>query len=324
MHIGIVGAGAWGTALAAIAAKNNHDVLMWAVEPSVVADINNNHKNDEYLSGAVLPPTVRASSVLSHVVTNRLVINAIPTQHIRSVWQNVHPVERGSILVNVSKGIEVGTHLRVSELFAALNVGFEFVVLSGPSHAEEVVQFMPTTVVCAGNDQATVVVQEIFSHPTFRVYTSSDVVGVEICGALKNVVAIAAGVVDGLGLGDNTKAALITRGLREISKLGVALGANTSTFYGLAGLGDLYVTCSSKHSRNRAVGERIGKGESLNSIIASMHAVAEGVPTTTAALELASVVGVELPITQKMFDIMQGADARSAINSLMMRPKRTE
>jgi glycerol-3-phosphate dehydrogenase (NAD(P)+) len=185
---------------------------------------------------------------------------------------------------------------------------------------------MPTTVVAASSDIAVAqIVQSALTTPAFRVYASDDVVGVEICGALKNVIAIAAGIVDGLGLGDNTKAALMTRGLAEIARLGVALGADQGTFYGLAGLGDLYVTCASQHSRNRSVGEQIGKGSSLDAILSTMSAVAEGVPTTTAALELASSVGIELPITQKVASILfHGEDPRSAIRDLMLRPVKSE
>jgi glycerol-3-phosphate dehydrogenase (NAD(P)+) len=233
----------------------------------------------------------------------------------------------GSILVNVAKGIEVGTTKRVSEIVREVAPSIAaYVVLSGPSHAEEVVRRMPTTVVAASSDIAVAqTVQSALTTPAFRVYASDDVVGVEICGALKNVIAIAAGIVDGLGLGDNTKAALMTRGLAEIARLGVALGADQGTFYGLAGLGDLYVTCASQHSRNRSVGEQIGKGSSLDAILSTMSAVAEGVPTTTAALELASSVGIELPITQKVASILfHGEDPRSAIRDLMLRPVKSE
>lgn len=325
--IGIIGAGAWGTALASVALSNNYPVRLWAKEPAAVEELNSLGTNSEYLPGAKLIGDIAATHNLDEVLHCDILVNAIPTQHVRSVWQNAQPKAENPVLVNVSKGIELHTHLKVSEVLAdVLQRTVDFVVLSGPSHAEEVVQQMPTTVVCAGkNIVSTQVVQEAFSTDTFRVYSSDDVVGVEICGAIKNVVAIAAGIVDGIGLGDNTKAALITRGLAEMSRLGVALGAQQQTFYGLAGLGDLFVTCTSQHSRNRFVGEEIGKGKSLSEILASMHAVAEGVPTTEAALDLASTVGVELPITQKVWDILhKGADAKQAISDLMLRPKRKE
>jgi len=325
MRIGIIGAGAWGTALASIAAENGHHVQIWARESQVVASINALHRNETFLPGAMLPETVVATMDIAQLAGSYLILNATPTQYVRTTVTN--DVVRNAIVVNVAKGIEIGTHLRVSEILAQVAPSMSaYAVLSGPSHAEEVILRMPTTVVCASDAiEVARTIQLAFSTATFRVYSSDDVVGVEVCGALKNVIAIAAGIVDGLGLGDNTKAALITRGLAEIARLGVALGAEQQTFFGLAGLGDLFVTCASRHSRNRSVGEQIGKGASLTSILATMNAVAEGVSTTKAALELAESVGIELPITQKVAEILfDEVDPRKVIRELMLRPTKYE
>ncbi len=325
MTIGIIGAGAWGTAIAQVFAQNCPDVLLWARESDVVADINTNHRNERFLPGSTIAANIRATTTLSELVGCEVLVNATPPQYVRSTLTDA--VVQGAVIVNLAKGIERGTHLRVSEVVDHVAPSKKsYVVLSGPSHAEEVIRGMPTTVVCAGRDRAVVSqIQKALMTPTFRVYASDDVVGVEVGGALKNVIAIAAGIVDGLGMGDNTKAALITRGLAEITRLGVALGADPQTFYGLAGLGDLFVTCTSRHSRNRAVGERIGRGETLDQILSTMSAVAEGVPTTQAALELASAVGVELPITERVSEILwNGANAEEAVRLLMMRPARDE
>lgn len=325
MRIGIIGAGAWGTALASVAAENGHDIQLWAREHDVVEAIARTGTNEAFLPGSLLPKSVVATSEILDLVGCDIVLNATPTQYVRSTI--VDEVVQGAMVVNVAKGIEIGTHLRVSQILEQVAPSMRsFAVLSGPSHAEEVILRMPTTVVCASTDMNVArVVQGAFSTPAFRVYASDDVIGVEICGSLKNVIAIAAGIVDGLGMGDNTKAALITRGLAEIARLGVALGSDQSTFFGLAGLGDLYVTCASRHSRNRSVGEQIGKGASLASILASTNAIAEGVTTTKAALELASSVGIELPITQKVAQILfEGVEPLVAIRELMMRPNKTE
>lgn len=330
MRIGIVGAGAWGTALAHVAALNGHDVLLWSYDPAVVDQINTRHINQSYLPQGTLQDGVRATAAIEDLAGCAVVINATPTQFIRSTFTqhpNLDALFAGAILVNVAKGIELGTHLRVSEIFDQIMPSKgAFVVLSGPSHAEEVIRDMPTTVVVASQHlEAAKVVQEALSTETFRVYTSADVIGVEICGSLKNVIAIAAGIIDGAQLGDNTKAAVMTRGLAEMARLGQAVGADKDTFFGLAGMGDLIVTCDSRHSRNRFVGEEVGKGRSLQDVLAGMTAVAEGVPTTTAALELAAEAGVELPITQKVAHILfEGEDPLHAIHDLMVRPHKSE
>lgn len=326
MRITVLGAGAWGTALAAVAAENGHEVTLWGREPEAVDEINTSHTNSRFLPNADLPNSIRASIDLESTRGSDIVVIAVPTQHIRATLSQ-SGVLKGAHVVNVAKGIEVGTHLRVSQILDDMAAGHtSFGVLSGPSHAEEVIARMPTTVVAASTlAEIAVETQRVFSTDVFRVYTTDDVAGVELCGALKNVIAIAAGIVDGLGMGDNTKAALITRGLAEMSRFGVALGAELPTFYGLAGLGDLIVTCDSRHSRNRFVGEQIGQGRTLTDILGHMTAVAEGVPTTRAALELAATLNVELPITEKVASILfSGEDPRSAIRNLMLRPAKAE
>lgn len=325
MHIGVIGAGAWGTALAAVASNAGNDVSIWAREEQVVADIQQHHRNSTFLSDAQLPPSVYATAELDSLASCDVLIHATPTQFSRVVLAQAHKsgILDGKVLVTAAKGIELGTHKLMKDIVmdVAPTVG-EFAVLSGPSHAEEVARNMPTTVVCACENVATAEhIQHLLHTETFRVYTSTDVVGVEVCGALKNVIAIAAGIVDGVGLGDNTKAALLTRGLAEMSRIGIALGASVQTFYGLAGMGDLIVTAGSKHSRNRYVGEQVGLGKTLTEVLATMQAVAEGVATTKAALELAESAHVELPITQKVAEILfQNQDPLEAIRDLMLRP----
>ena len=309
---------------------NGHEVVMWAREPEVVADINNNDTNEMYLPGSRLGETVTATSVFEDLRGCDIIINATPTQFIRSTYTAIPDVDdilKGAILVNVAKGIELGTHKRISQIFAEVTPGIShYAVLTGPSHAEEVIKDMPTTVVCGSNSiNAANQVQEALSTEAFRIYTSADVVGMEICGSLKNVIAIAAGIIDGAKLGDNTKAAVMTRGLAEMARLGIAFGADKDTFFGLAGMGDLIVTCDSTHSRNRHVGFEIGMGRPLQEVLDSMTAVAEGVPTTESALELAAEVDIELPITSKVASIIfKGEDPMKAIRELMLRPAKPE
>ncbi|MBU3741235.1 MAG: NAD(P)-dependent glycerol-3-phosphate dehydrogenase [Candidatus Kapabacteria bacterium] len=325
-RIAILGSGAWGTALALVAADAGHDVLMWAREDLVVREINQHHANP-YLANVTLPDRITATTSMDACADCPVIVVAIPTQFIRPTLGPNIDILNGAILVDVSKGIEQGTHLRVSEILDDLGAKpSAYVVLSGPSHAEEVGRRIPTTVVAASSDaRAADLVQDIFNTDVFRVYTSGDVVGVEICGAMKNVIAIAAGMIDGLGMGDNTKAALVTRGLAEIARFGCAMGAEKATFYGLAGLGDLVVTCDSKHSRNRFVGEQLGRGRALEEVLGNMSAVAEGVPTTKAVMEIASERAIELPISTKVYQIMfEGLDPRTALYELMTRPVRCE
>lgn len=326
-HVGIIGAGAWGTALSLVAADAGLRVTLWAREADVAYGINHSHFNARYLPEVQLHPDIIATTDISAALSTDFSIVAVPTQFIRSTLTPYSDEMKGRVLVSVAKGLELGSHYRVSEILRDIepDIG-SYCILSGPSHAEEVGRRMPTSVVCASTDSIIAAnIQACLSTESFRIYAARDVLGVELCGALKNVIAIAAGIVDGLRLGDNTKAALITRGLAEMARLGIATGAIESTFYGLAGLGDLIVTCDSRHSRNRYVGECIGRGQVLDDVLRAMNAVAEGVPTTKAAMELAAQHKVELPITQGVYSVLfDDAVPRNVLRSLMLRQLRFE
>ncbi len=327
--VGIVGAGGWGTALAGVLSHRRNRVLLWAHSAQTAQVILTQRENLTYLRGVPVPDTVEVTTDLTSLSECSVIVVAVPTQLIRPAISVAPPsLFRDAIVVNVSKGIEIATGGRVSEvLHEVWGVGPErYAVLSGPSHAEEVGHGLPTAVVVASANAAVArTVQELFMTPWFRVYSSGDVIGVELGGALKNVIALSAGIIDGAGLGDNSKAALITRGLAEMSAIGVALGAKAKTFTGLSGLGDLVVTCGSRHSRNRYVGEQIGRGRTLESIQAEMKMIAEGVATTRAAHDLARKAGVEAPITQEVYKILfEGKDAMSAVRDLMQRAMREE
>ncbi len=324
----VIGAGGWGTTLANLLSYQ-FDVLLWANEKEVADEINSLHINNTYLPGITLNSKLTSTNSLDELAQYDVIVNAVPTQYIRSVFSKLANIDfSNKILINTSKGIEQNTTYRISQIFFEITNLPEdnFIVLSGPSHAEEVSRKIPTTVVAASIDISKAkLCQEMFSTPEFRVYSSNDVVGAEIGGALKNVLAIASGIIDGLGYGDNTKAALITRGLAEIVRLGVACGAHPWTFSGLSGLGDLFVTCNSKHSRNRLVGELIGKGKSLSEITSSMKMVAEGVATTISSIELGERHNVELPITQQVYRILfENLSPKEAINELMTRESKHE
>ncbi|TAL70068.1 MAG: NAD(P)H-dependent glycerol-3-phosphate dehydrogenase [Bacteroidetes bacterium] len=327
--IGILGAGGWGTALSITLTDNNHKVRLWTFEDYVADEINNQHTNSIFLNGVSIPESVTATTKFSDLKNSDLFVIAIPTQYIRSVLKSkAIPKFGDKIVVSVAKGIEKDTLMLVSEIVTnTVKLASEqFVIMSGPSHAEEVARKLPTTVVAASENITNAKeVQSIFMTPYFRIYTTDDVIGCEIGGSLKNVIAIAAGIIDGLGLGDNTKAALITRGLAEITRLGVAIGANTITFSGLSGLGDLFVTCNSKLSRNRFVGEQIGLGKNLKDIQKSMEMVAEGIQTTESAYFLAKKHIVEVPIIEQMYQILfKGKKPAKAIEDLMTRQSKRE
>ena len=327
-NIGIIGAGGWGSALAILLCENVSEVSLWTFEDAAVKEINTKHTNSTYLPGVIFPDKIRATSDSNDLKNADILVIATPTQYIRPTILNNNFHLSDKLIVNVAKGIEGDTFMRVSELIIDLS-GIDadnYIVLTGPSHAEEVSRKMPTTVVAASeNHNSADIIQQVFTTPYFRVYTSQDVIGCEIGGAMKNIIAIAAGVIDGLKMGDNTKAALITRGLAEISRLGIALGANPQTFSGLSGLGDLYVTCASKFSRNRFVGEQIGLGKSILQITSEMKMVAEGVFTTKSAYQLAKNHGVELPIIEQMYSILfENANPRIAIKELMTRQTKRE
>jgi glycerol-3-phosphate dehydrogenase (NAD(P)+) len=326
----VVGAGAWGTALGTVLAGKGHDVTIWSYEAEVAASINAGGGN-RYLADVALPSNLRADTDLSAALSGAdLVVSAAPSQFVRRVMADAAPaIPADALLVSASKGIELGTLLRMDEVLSEVlpaTVMERFCVLSGPSFAAEVARGAPTAVVVASrNEEASVLVRDAFMTPTFRVYTGADVIGVELGGALKNVVALAAGATAGLGYGHNTLAALITRGLAEITRLGVAAGAEKATFYGLAGVGDLVLTCTGSLSRNRTVGYRLGQGESLEEILSDMTAVAEGVKAAEAVRELARRYDVEMPIMEQMYAIVhEGKSPADALRALMSREPKAE
>ncbi|HRP01481.1 MAG TPA: NAD(P)H-dependent glycerol-3-phosphate dehydrogenase [Candidatus Kapabacteria bacterium] len=326
--ITVIGAGGWGTAMAILLAFNNSNVTLWTHNPEIVDNIKHKQENSIYLPNVKIPDNVLLTNDVNEIEQSDIVVNGIPTQYIRTTVEKYQINLKNKLIVNGAKGIEVTSLKRISEVFKdiAYTAPENYAVLTGPSHAEEAATKHPTTVVVASANQAlSQKVQSIFNSNFFRVYTSNDVIGAEIGGALKNVVAIAAGIIDGIGMGDNTKAALITRGLAEMSRLGISLGANPLTFSGLSGLGDLFVTCNSKLSRNRRVGELIGKGMSLEQILAEMKMVAEGVQTTVSAYNLSLQAKVDMPITQQMYKILfENIKPIDAINELMSRESKQE
>lgn len=330
MRTAVVGAGGWGTALARVLAERDHTVTLWAHHEEYAEQLRVTRENATYLPGVAIDPKIEITHDSQALAGKELYVFALPSQATREVARKLAPViqNQESLYVSGSKGIEQGTHYRVTEVIAesvGVPVGHT-VVLSGPSHAEEVARNVPTAVVVAGEDHETARrVQDAFMLPYFRVYSSSDVIGVELAGALKNVIAICAGMIDGAGFGDNTKAALMTRGLAEMRRLGVALGAEEHTFSGLAGLGDLVVTCGSKHSRNRFVGEEIGKGKSLAEIQRTMKKIAEGITTTQSARSLARLHRIEMPIVEETYRILfENKNPREATNDLMTRNAKSE
>lgn len=325
--IGIIGIGAWATALSILLFENGYDIVVWSQEVDVLENIKRKSENEKYLPNVKIPLGITYTEQIEVLNDCELLIQGIPTQFVRNVVENYKLELKGKKIVNVAKGIERGSLKRVSEILSDFGIeSKDYSVLTGPSHAEEVALKVPTAVVVASeSNNLSHMVQKIFSNKYFRVYTSNDVVGCELGGALKNVIAIAAGIVDGLHLGDNSKAALITRGLAEITRLGVAMGANPLTFSGLSGLGDLIVTCNSKFSRNRFVGEQIAKGKNLSEILSGMYAIAEGVDTTVSAYQLSLKYQVELPITKKVYEILfKGLNPKEALMNLMLRETKPE
>lgn len=331
MRIAVLGAGSWGTTLAILLANNSHAVSLWSYSDQYTRTIRTTRENPSFLPGVRIPESVEATSDLQEAVADReMIVAAVPSQYLRDVVSQLKSasLER-RIIVNVAKGIENGTLMTMSEMLHDVLPevkGGNIATLSGPSHAEEVSQDIPTTVVAASSDvQTAKIVQATFMRPYFRVYASADIRGVELGGSLKNVIAIAAGVIDGAKLGDNTKAALMTRGIAEITRLGVKLGAQERTFSGLSGIGDLMVTCMSRHSRNRHVGVEIGKGRTLPDILAEMVMVAEGVETTKSAKALAQKVGVEVPIVNEVYKMLfEAKNPHDACYDLMTRDPKGE
>jgi glycerol-3-phosphate dehydrogenase (NAD(P)+) len=328
MRCTVVGAGAWGTALADLLATNGSDVRLWAFERDVAAAINERHENPRFLPGVSLAPTLRATSDLPDALAaSHLVVFAVPSAHLRTVARSAAgAVARGATLAVATKGIEQGTLALMTDVVEAEVAHRPVVAVSGPSFAAEVATRQPTAVVAASRDVvAAQQVQEILSTSAFRVYTHDDVIGVELGGSLKNVMAVATGIAEGVGLGFNSRAALITRGLAEMTRLGVALGSHEATFAGLAGIGDLVLTCTGALSRNRAIGLAIGQGATLEQALAGKETVAEGVATARSALELAQREGVEMPIVETVHRVLfENYPARNSVISLMSRGLRAE
>jgi glycerol-3-phosphate dehydrogenase (NAD(P)+) len=328
----ILGGGGWGTALALVLADRYDQVLVWEHEADYAAQVQAGRENTRYLPGVRLADNLTMTSDLADMADADLLLLSVPSAFFRRVWAQALPYSRpDQLAVVATKGIEPGSLMSMrqvaeDECAKAGSPPPRFVTLSGPSHAEEVGRRLPTTVVVASPDpSAATAAQAAFAHDWFRVYTSPDPLGVEIGGALKNVVALAAGVLDGLGLGDNAKAALMTRGLAEMTRLGVAMGAQAPTFAGLTGMGDLVVTCMSQHSRNRGIGERLGKGETWAEISKTFKQAVEGTVTAESAVELAERYKVELPIATEVHAILyKGKDPKAALRDLLTRPLKME
>ncbi|WP_213804423.1 NAD(P)H-dependent glycerol-3-phosphate dehydrogenase [Granulicella sp. dw_53] len=328
-RITVLGAGAWGTALAlSLARRNGHDLVLWCHSTSLAEQLNDHGENLPYLPGFTLPADIIVTSDLPAAIFEAdIILCVVPSQHLRSVITHIAPLlTRNQVILSASKGIEEGSFLRMSQVVTALTDN-PIAVLSGPSFAQEVAAACPTALVVASQDTAlALAIQRDFSSPTLRVYTNDDVPGVELGGALKNVIALASGVVHGLNLGHNSAAALITRGIVEITRLAIACGGHRQTLAGLSGVGDLVLTCTGSLSRNRAVGIELGRGRQLPDILEGLHGkVAEGISSTTAALGLAARYGVEMPITEQVNAILHhDKNPKEAIRELMARPGRDE
>lgn len=331
MNCCVLGAGGWGTTLAILLHNNGHKVTLWEYKPDYAEELKSKRENRIYLPGVPIPEEIQITSDIREALSKKhFIVLAIPTQYLRSVLNRIDfNAIKNSIIVNVAKGIEISTLKRVSEIIKDVFPDIsetQIATLSGPSHAEEVARKIPTAVVVGSCSIETAkFVQNEFMNPYFRVYASSDIVGVELGGSLKNVIAIGAGICDGAGFGDNTKAAIMTRGIAEISRLGIALGAKSETFSGLSGIGDVIVTCMSKYSRNRYVGEQIGRGKTLKQILSEMEMVAEGVPTAKSVYILSQKVNVEVPICTEVYKILyEGKDPILATTDLMTRQPKEE
>ena len=328
--ISVIGSGGWGIALTILLYKNGHDLTIWSFDKREAEELKTTRENKTKLPNILLPEDIKVTDNLKEAVDNKdVLILAVPSKAIRSVSKSLKDIIKDNqIIVNVAKGLEEDTLKTMTDIIEEELKGKkpQVAVLSGPSHAEEVGKGIPTTcVVSAHNKELTLYLQNIFMNPSFRVYTSPDMLGVEIGGALKNVIALAAGIADGLNYGDNTKAALITRGIKEISLLGVAMGGEQSTFYGLTGLGDLIVTCASMHSRNRRAGILLGQGKTLDEAIKEVNMVVEGVYSAKSALMAAKKYNVEIPIIEQVNAVLfENKNAAEAVNELMIRDKKLE
>lgn len=325
--VAFIGGGSFGTALAVQLGHKGNEVSIFDRDINVCNDINNNKRNDKYIKDLIIPDNITAYNDLDEAIEGiDYLVLAIPSHVIRDVTRSLKgKIKKDVVIVSIAKGIEPTTNKRLSEVIEE-ELPNPVVILSGPSHAEEVAVEIPTTLVATSNDMRYAEqVQELFMTPTLRIYTNEDIVGVEIGGAVKNIIALAAGICDGVGYGDNTKAALMTRGMKEISRVGIALGGKAETFFGLTGMGDLIVTCTSMHSRNRRAGILIGKGASLNEALDEVGMVVEGVKACKAFHELNREIGVSMPITDALYSVLfEGRDPREAVQELMLREKKNE
>jgi len=327
MKVSVIGSGSWGTAITILLAENGHNVSLWSYSAQECEDLKLYKENRPFLPGHNIPETVCYTTNLEDCADADIVVCALPSFAVRKTFARYAPAAKaGQVVVNISKGLESDSLKTLSTVLREELPACEITVMSGPSHAEEVAQNIPTTnVVASFSAQTAKLVQDVFMNPYFRVYTHSDVLGVELGGSLKNVIALCAGISDGLGFGDNTKAALMTRGIYEITRLGVAMGANADTFGGLSGIGDLIVTCTSMHSRNRRAGILIGQGKTPDEVRDEIKMVIEGINTCRAAKLLADKIGVEMPIINQAYAVLfEGKPAREATLSLMNRDKRHE
>lgn len=329
--IAVLGPGSWGTALAQVLSENGHEVKIWGNNPAQIDEINTYHTNRHYLPDLKLPENILGVKALEEAIIDAdAILFVVPTKAIRAVAKEfAEKATNRPVIIHASKGLEQGSHKRISEILAEeipTEKRQDIVVLSGPSHAEEVAVHDITTITAASeNEESAKYVQELFMNDYFRIYTNNDVIGVETGAALKNIIAIGAGAIAGLGFGDDAKAAIMTRGLAEISRLGVAMGANPLTFIGLSGVGDLIVTCTSVHSRNWRAGNLLGKGHSLDEVLENMGMIVEGVSTTKAARELAVALGVEMPITETIYSVLyEGKAIEQAAKEIMLRDGKEE
>ena len=326
--IAVIGAGSWGTALSISLSGNGHTVKIWDLDKEHLKELSDNRENVRYLPEVKFPDALQISYTVEDAIEGAdVVLFSVPAQHFRSALSGAVPyLKPEMVLVNVAKGIEQKSLKRLSEIAFETLPDARYVVLSGPSHAEEVGRGLPTTLVSASDEQELAeYIQDVFMSDRLRIYTNSDVTGVELGGALKNIIALGAGISDGMGYGDNAKAAMMTRGITEIARLGVKLGADLSTFSGLTGIGDLIVTCTSMHSRNRRCGIMIGEGMKPSEATKKVGMVVEGMYTTEAAFELARQMGVEMPITEQIYQVItEKIDAREAVKSLMSRQRKHE
>ncbi|WP_296113661.1 NAD(P)H-dependent glycerol-3-phosphate dehydrogenase [uncultured Anaerococcus sp.] len=326
MTISILGAGSFATSVASLLA-DREEVLLYARDEMLALSINNENENLKYFPGIKLSKNIKATTKLKEIFENKYIINAIPTQQVRNVLEKSRDyLSDDHVIINLSKGLELGSHKRISEIFKEFNPHVSYVVLSGPSHAEEVIKKMPTTLVCANEDlNLAKEIQKLFVRDYFRVYSSTDVIGVELGGAIKNILAFGIGMAQGLGYGDNARAAMITRGIHEMTRFAKSFGADSKTINGLAGIGDLIVTATSNHSRNNRAGILVGKGLSLTEVENEINMVVEGIPTTKAVYELAKDKKIELPITNEIYKVLfKNKDCAVSVGDLMMRDIKSE